>query len=207
MSFTFAPKSAKALADAGITAVSLANNHTANFGVKGVNDTKKNLGDANVQWFGTPWNASSTELVIERNGMKIAFVGYHDFAPGFDRILDDVKRLSAEGDFVIVMPHWGIEYYPHPTAKMREQAREFVAAGAKAVIGAHPHVISENETIAGVPIYYSLGNLLFDQYFSDDVMNGELVELNVVNGPAGPTLSSIQTYRTLLDRDKGVVLK
>jgi poly-gamma-glutamate synthesis protein (capsule biosynthesis protein) len=207
LTFTFVPSSVKALSNAGITAVSLANNHEDNFGAVGVTETKQWLEKSEIQWFGSPWNSPSTEFTIVKNGMKIAFVGYHAFQGGIDRVIDDVKRLTSQGNFVIVMPHWGPEYETHSTVKMRAEAKAFVAAGAKAVVGSHPHVIMENETIGGVPIYYSIGNLLFDQYFSDAVLNGEIISLKLVNGPAGPSIDSVMVYGTRLDRIKGVVLK
>jgi poly-gamma-glutamate synthesis protein (capsule biosynthesis protein) len=207
LAFTFAPASAKALSSAGVTAVSLANNHAYNFGAEGVAETKKWLKQSGVQWFGNPWNTSSTELVVNKNGMNIAFVGYHAFEPGVEKVIADVKRLSQQGDFVIIMPHWGTEYSATPTDKIREQAKAFIAAGAKAIIGSHPHVIMENETIAGVPVYYSVGNLLFDQYFSPEVMKGEIVSLKLVNGPSGPSIGDVQTYGVKLDRAEGVVLE
>ena len=207
LSFTFAPGSTKALYNAGITAVSLANNHEDNFGVKGVTETKEWLKQSNLQWFGNPWNVSSSELVMDKNGMKIAFVGYHAFQTGLSRVLTDVKRLTSDGYFVIVMPHWGEEYTSHPSGAMRDQARSMIGAGAKAIIGGHPHVIMDNETIAGVPVYYSIGNLLFDQYFSPEVRKGQIVQLKLVNGPAGPSLDSVETYNTELDKERGVIVK
>ena len=207
LTFTFAPVSAKALSNAGVTAVSLANNHENNFGSAGVVETKKWLKSVGVKWFGSPWNAASTTLEMTVKGMNIALVGYSSFNPGLNTVLGDIKQLSTQGYFVIVMPHWGDEYATAPTEMMRSQARAFVAAGAKAVIGSHPHVMMSNETIAGVPVYYSVGNLLFDQYFSDAVMNGEIVSLTLSNGPAGPSLDKVTTYGTRLDRTRGVTLK
>ncbi len=207
LTFTFAPSSIKALANAGITAVSLANNHEDNFGAAGVTETKQWLKKSGIKWFGSPWNTASTSLVLDSKGMKIAFVGYHAFQGGIDNVLAQIRQLTKDGNFVIVMPHWGPEYTPSPTVKMRTQARSFIAAGAKAVIGSHPHVIMSNETIAGVPVYYSVGNLIFDQYFSDEVLNGEIVKLELVNGPGGPSLDNVVVYGTKLDRVKGVVLK
>jgi len=207
LAFTFSPKTADAISKAGITAVSLANNHTYNFGAAGVAETTRWLKKSSVGSFGNPWNASSTELVIEKNGMKIAFVGYHAFEPGIARVISTVQKLSAQGDFVIVMPHWGEEYSSAPSDKMREQARTMIGAGAKAIIGSHPHVMMSNETIAGVPVYYSLGNLLFDQYFSPEVMKGEIISLKLVSGPSGPAIGEVRTYGVQLDKNKGVVLK
>jgi len=194
--FTFAPKSAEALANAGITLVSLANNHADNFGAAGLAETKKWLAQAGVQWFGDPSNASSSEAVISKNGINVAFVGYHSFQPGFDRILADVARLSASGDFVIVMPHWGVEYAATATPGMKSQARQLVAAGASAIIGSHPHVIEEHVSMGNVPVFYSLGNLLFDQYFDPDVMAGNIVSLRVTKSGTAIKIDDIKVYQT-----------
>src|SRR6185437_993480 len=142
-------------------------------------ETEKWLDAAGLRHFGSYWNATGTEAVFDMKGMKIAFVGYHQFYPDFDHIISDVKRLNAQGDFVIVMPHWGVEYQPHPNDLQKKQAQELVDAGAKAVIGAHPHVVEDHEWIGQVPVFYSLGNFLFDQYFSPETMKGQVVELNL----------------------------
>jgi hypothetical protein len=123
--------------------------------------------------------ASSTADIICKKGICLAFVGYHEFEPGFDRILADVHRLSSLGYPVIVMAHWGDEYASTSPLRVKEKARELVAAGAFAIIGAHPHVIEDREWIGDVPVVYSLGNLVFDQYFSPQVMTGNIVELTV----------------------------
>ncbi len=211
--FTSDPAAAAEVAHAHISLVSLANNHTDNFGISGLNQTKKYLDSAGVDYFGDPWNRDGYEKIIEKNGMRIAFVGYHAFQKGFDRVIASVKRLTAEGDFVVVMPHWGVEYSLHPTDLQKEQARALVAAGAKAVIGSHPHVIEDHEWIASpqdgaapVPVFYSLGNLLFDQYFSTNVMKGNIVKLVLVNGKNGPSLDSVQIYETSLATKKDVTV-
>lgn len=194
LTFTFDPATAEALVHAGLSLVSLANNHTDNFGMKGFLETEKWLDAAGLRHFGSYWNATGTEAVFDTKGMKIAFVGYHQFYPDFDHIISDVKRLTADGDFVIVMPHWGVEYQPHPNDLQKKQAQELVAAGAKAIIGAHPHVIEDHEWIGQVPVFYSLGNFLFDQYFSPETMKGQVVELNLHTSSTGPQLQSINIY-------------
>ncbi len=194
LTFTFDPATVEALIHAGLSVVSLANNHTDNFGMKGFRETERWLDAGSLRHFGSYWNATGTEAVFDMKGMRIAFVGYHAFYPGFDHVLADVKRLTAEGDFVIVMPHWGVEYQPHPTADQKEKARQLVAAGAKAVIGAHPHVIEDHEWIGQVPVFYSLGNFLFDQYFSAETMKGQVVELNLKKTDHGPELDSVDIY-------------
>lgn len=178
--FTFDPKITIALAQAHITVVSLANNHTDNFGIKGLEETKKLLSEVGIQYFGNPWNTNPIETIVSKNGGNVAFVGYHAFQNGFPNVVKRVKELSNQGNFVIVVPHWGDEYSTKASEKMKAQARELIAAGANAIIGSHSHVIGEMEWIGAVPVYYSLGNLLFDQYFSAETMAGELVDIHLV---------------------------
>jgi poly-gamma-glutamate synthesis protein (capsule biosynthesis protein) len=203
LSFTFNPKTADALANIGIDAVSLANNHTDNFGTAGLAETKKLLTKSNIQYFGDPRNASSTEIIITKNGITVALVGYHGFQPGFDRVLQSVKRLSDLGYFVIVMPHWGNEYSTSSSSFMRSQARSLVAAGASAIVGMHPHVVLEHSYMGNVPVFYSLGNLIFDQYFSPEVMTGNVVELKISKNTRDATdISDQNNSHTLTKIDR-----
>ncbi len=178
LTFTFATNTPEALAAAGISLIGLANNHTYNFGAEGLAQTHEWLSKAGVEWFGDPLNTEGTEQIVCKNSICVAFVGYHEFNPGKERILADVKRLSGEGYPVIVMAHWGDEYATNTPSRVKAEAREFVDAGATAIVGAHPHVIGDKEWVGNVPVIYSLGNLLFDQYFSQDVMTGNVAELD-----------------------------
>ncbi len=212
LTFTFASTTATALKDAGIKLVSLANNHTNNFDASGLSQTKGFLDSAQVGYFGDPNNASSTEKVICMDAC-FAFVGYHEFTHGFDRILADVTRLSHQGYTVIVMPHWGDEYATTSPTRIKAKARQLVEAGANVVIGSHPHVVEDKEWINNVPVIYSLGNLVFDQYFSNEVMNGNIAEItfkvdaNKINGNYGTArLEKIALQNILINRDSGPVL-
>lgn len=217
--FTFSPAAADALKDAGISVVSLANNHTDNFGSEGYFSTQQYLRDAGIEWFGNPWNSTSTKLtlrsepdsavstIIESNGITIALVGYHAFQLGVDRVVDEIRRVSGPSVFTIVMPHWGEEYVMAPSAKMRTYARAFITAGADAVIAAHPHIIAEHEWINGVPVYYSIGNLLFDQYFSPEVKRGLIVELNISTDGHIVSLDRVGTYDAITNPGIGVSLE
>jgi|ERR1035437_2431094 poly-gamma-glutamate synthesis protein (capsule biosynthesis protein) len=209
LAFTFATSSPEALVHAGIQLVSLANNHTDNYGRSGFDETLSWLDAAGLGYFGNPWNDSGTEKIISKNGITIAFVGYNAFGGGtgaFKRVKDDVARLSAAGNFVVVMPHWGEEYVSYPSDEVRAQAKALVGAGASAIIGSHPHVIGDHEFIQGVPVFYSLGNFIFDQYFSAHVMKGNLVELTIkkdATSPAGAHISGIKVYETSLSSHEG----
>ncbi|NCS97807.1 MAG: CapA family protein, partial [Candidatus Pacebacteria bacterium] len=59
---------------------------------------------------------------------------------------------------------------------------QFVAAGADIIIGSHPHVVQQHESINGVPVYYSLGNFVFDQYFEENVRRGLLLKVTFKKG-------------------------
>jgi len=205
--FTFATGTARALKNAGIDMVSLANNHTDNFGQDGLNQTRKFLDAEGVQYFGSPQNtdqnnsgiststcistqagvarASIDELNPEtrKKSICIGFIGWHEFgAKNHQKILDEIVRLRPLVDYLVVFPHWGEEYKKTPHVEQVRLARVWTDAGADAVIGAHPHVIQQitrRTTADGrvVPIFYSLGNFVFDQYFSFDTTHGIGLEI------------------------------
>ncbi len=178
--FTFPTTTAKLLKDSNITAVSLANNHIFDFGRDGVKSTKQYLQNAGVSYFGDPLTDEHKVTYLTHGGYKIAIVGYNAFL-GVDTV-QDISRLIEEArsyvDYVFVFPHWGEEYVS-ATELQKITARAFIDAGADVVIGAHPHVIQEIEEYKGKKIYYSLGNFVFDQYFSPEVMRGLGVEVNI----------------------------
>ncbi len=204
--FTFAPETSQVLFDAGISVVSLANNHTDNFGGDGLEETKKYLEEAGLTWFGSPWNEAGTEEVICKKEICVALVGYHAFQPGFENILRMVEELEKQNYFIIVMPHWGEEYTISPSELMKTQARELALFGADAVIGTHPHVVALSEWLENVPVYYSLGNLLFDQYFSEETMNGLVVELSISNHDGKPRLDNLHTIKVSNASRMGITL-
>ena len=182
--FTFSPATAPALARAGIDLVSLANNHTDNFGLAGFEQTKEYLKQAGLNWFANPWNSHGDSKTVCQKGICVALVGYHEFREGFDNVLAEVRALDSQVDLVIVMPHWGEEYITEPSERLRGKAQALVTAGADLIVGAHPHVVMTREQIGQVPVFYSLGNFLFDQYFSVETMNGELLEIDLVRDKA-----------------------
>jgi gamma-polyglutamate biosynthesis protein CapA len=219
MLFTFAPETVDTLVNSGIKMVSLANNHTDNFGFDGYKETQKFLEKAGVEWFGNPWNGVTTSLrlkendadqnspvvtMFEKNGVKVALVGYHAFQKGLDKVISEIKMVSGSDVFTIVMPHWGEEYKTKHLDSMEKQAKMFIEAGADAVIGSHPHVIMDHEFVGDVPIFYSLGNLLFDQYFSPEVMKGNIVELYIAKKNEGVYLDHFNIYETHSEKGLGI---
>jgi poly-gamma-glutamate synthesis protein (capsule biosynthesis protein) len=176
--FTFDTKTAPLLAKYGVDIVSLANNHSYNFGISGLNETKQNLIEAGVKFFGDPFNKSEISSIVEVDGFKIAFIGYHEFYnQDYSFVLEEIREKKTTSDFVVVSPHWGQEYYTKIPASNQELAREFIDAGANLVLGTHPHVIQPIEIYNNGVIFYSLGNFIFDQDFSFNTTHGLAVRL------------------------------
>jgi poly-gamma-glutamate synthesis protein (capsule biosynthesis protein) len=163
------------------SALSLANNHTLDFGEEGLRQTKKNLSGGEITFFGDYENrGDNVSAVIAVNGVKLGLVGYHSLSgKNFNNAILDIKKLKETSDFVVVMPHWGNEYELFPSENQKNEARLFIDAGADAVIGGHPHVIQPAEIYKGKAIFYSLGNFVFDQYFSESVMKGLAIRLEI----------------------------
>lgn len=173
LQFTFDPNLAPALADLGFDVLGLANNHTLNFGSAGLEMTRRYIGTAGMAYYGDPNNRGEISTVITKNGIKVGFVGFHEFTYfNFDKIFAEVARLRPEVDILIVSPHWGVEYQKEPTEKMVQWAHQFIDLGADTVIGAHSHIVGNTEEYQGKKIFYSLGNFAFDQYFSEATMSG-----------------------------------
>ncbi len=173
LQFTFDPALAQALSNLGFDVLGLANNHSFNYGKEGLESTRRYIGSAGMLYYGDPFNKDEISTVITKNGIKIGFVGFHEFYyTNFDLVQTEIVRLRKDVDVLIVTPHWGIEYQKEPTDDMVRWAHQFIDNGADIVIGAHPHVIGTSEIYKNKKIYYSLGNFAFDQYFSKATMEG-----------------------------------
>lgn len=189
MSFTFSPRFLPALKD-NFEILNLANNHTDNFGKKGLTQTREYLATSSIQYFGDPNNQQtflSTSTTL--NGIKIGLVGYNQLVNiGFDDVLSEVRSLKSEVNFVVVYPHWGAEYQTEkPTALQVSEAHQLIDAGADLIIGSHSHVIEPIEEYKGKMIFYSLGNFIFDQYFSPETQQGLTVGIYLTKDSEGVT--------------------
>ncbi len=181
LKFTFDPKVTPKLKEVGFDVLGLANNHTLNFGKIGFQMTKDYIKEAGMVYYGDPNNKEEISTIIEKNGIKIGLVGFHEFSyVNYEKVLIEIDRLRPLVDILIVTPHWGPEYKKEPNQKMTEMAHEFIDHGVDVVFGTHPHVVAHIEEYKGKKIYYSLGNFVFDQYFSRDTSNGLAVRMDVV---------------------------
>ncbi len=169
------PDSCKYLQRAGIDIVSTANNHALDAGEAGVRMTQSTLSDLKIVFVGSRWN--STLWMPYRTtirGRRVAWLAATAWGPfqngkaqvrpiAGSGLIDQVQALSRAGELVLVSLHWGVEYSKAPSEGQKRIARALIDAGASAVIGHHPHVAQPVETYRGRPIFYSLGNFLFDQ--------------------------------------------
>lgn len=180
LKFTFDLAVAKKIKELGIDFVSLANNHTFNFGNSGFMETKEALSKAGVAFFGHPDNTDDSFVIKKIKNKRVAFVGYHQFSyQSLDMAVKIIERVKNEADIIIVMAHWGNEYEVSPSQRQRSEARRIIDAGANIIIGSHPHVIQPIEIYKNRPIFYSLGNCMFDQYFSPLTKQGLSIGLSI----------------------------
>lgn len=177
--FTFDPAVAQAaLAPLTLSAVSLANNHSYDFGRAGFESTRGYLAQWGIQPFGHPYNARVLSTALDVRGKQVCLVGYHSlYDATTTEVVAEVARLRPDCYKVVVFAHWGDEYKPVANAAQVAEAHEFVDAGADLVIGAHPHVVQNVETYRGRAIFYSLGNFMFDQDFSWATEHGLVVKV------------------------------
>lgn len=169
---------------AGIDIVNLANNHTLNYGQEGLKETENILTENEIKWVG-----DGNLAIVEKNGTKFGFLGFNfvDNKPQ-DSDFELIKESKKKVDVLIPMIHWGVEYTNHPTETQKLIAKDLINAGADVVVGGHPHWIQNVDYINDKPIFYSLGNFVFDQPWSEETKNGLVVQLIYKN----KTLSNIK---------------
>lgn len=204
MTFTFPTSTATLLKRHTISLVNLGNNHIMNFSREGLLQTKQWLEKAGVSYFGDPDSLEAEKVARPTiNGIKFSFVNWSDWTSDkTDHTVAQVHEEAESGRVVVVYTHWGEEYV-EPTPRMRELAHSFVDAGAAIVVGSHPHIVQEHEVYNGKDIYYSLGNFIFDQYFTEEVRSGLL--LRVTFNKEG--VASVKEIPVYLERDRRTCLK
>jgi poly-gamma-glutamate synthesis protein (capsule biosynthesis protein) len=178
------PTSVSLLRDMGVDAVSVANNHSYDYGETGLLNTLTTLESVGIAHVGAGRNIDEASRIIYYHvgDMKIALIAATDIeqmdnpdtkgatetSPGVFRSVDDTLLLQrigearAAGAFVIVFIHWGKESVTEPTWLQLQQAPEIAAAGADLIVGDHSHCLQKFDYVNGVPVIYSLGNFLFN---------------------------------------------
>lgn len=198
------PDSIAGLKAAGIDVVSLANNHALDYHLECLQETWERLGTEGITQVGSGMNLKEATdgVVIRAKNLLVGFLAYTEtwflysragidwvasnypgVAPMYkELIIKDVKRMKEEADLVIVSLHWGIEYSQTVTKLEEDLAKSIIDAGGDVVLGHHPHVVKPWIIYKGKPIFYSVGNFIFDPLIPPLTEQGLLVELIYFGG-------------------------
>ncbi len=194
-SFRFEPVVAEVLKDAGFDILSFANNHVGDWSNQAFRDTLGHLSENNILFTGAGENYDKAKkpTIIERNGIRIGYLGFSDVGPDWmkatnetegilllsDKNLETIVKEAKESvDVLVVSIHWGDEYKPF-NKRQETFAKKIIDSGADIIAGHHPHVIQEVKEYKDGLIIYSLGNFVFDQYFSPETMEGLYAEVEI----------------------------
>jgi len=184
--FAFKPDNVGALKNYGFNFFGLANNHFYDQGERGIKESRENLSKLGFEFAGVKEGAldDGSVVFLEKNGLKIGFLSLSlTYAKVNEQTLKNlIKKAKAESDWLLVSVHWGQEYQHQANQEQQRLAYLMIDEGADLVVGHHPHVIQNMESYKGRLIFYSLGNFLFDQYFSADTQEG--LALSLVFSPS-----------------------
>lgn len=206
MIFCGDPRFIEGLDYAGIDIASLANNHASNWGKEGIDQTVALLNQNNIATTGI-----NNIVYKEVKGTKFSFIAFNGVSP-FDSpyiskieksdIENKVKEAKSNSDFIIVLYHWGKEYSFLPVSDASiapfnpvEIGRFTIDMGADLVVGNHPHVIQGYEIYKEKPIFYALGNFVFDQMWSSETRIGVLLKIDLL----GNKITSFSFYPVRID--------
>lgn len=179
--FRGSPNFAPVLKQMGFRILSIANNHSMQFGKDGLYDCIKHLNKNDIRCVGLQSENNRTKMeTIKVNNQQIGFIAY-SIQPSeeyrnesnivsfvkdnTDLIIREVKTYSKNVNHLFVSLHWGHEFVNHPSDTQIQLAHSIINAGARGVIGHHPHVLQGIEIYNSGIIAYSLGNFIFDQHF------------------------------------------
>jgi len=164
------PRLLSLVKQAGFTALGIANNHSGDLGAAGRRATREALQSAGLAPIGLPESPAFIRL-----GTRTVAIVAISLVPARDGVVDTVPswqvaqklRLArATADWVIVFVHWGKELADWVVPEQRAEASWLIAHGADVIIGAHPHVVQPPACVNGRPVFYSLGNHVFDQKYA-----------------------------------------
>lgn len=171
------------------TAFTIANNHTDNTGIQGFDDTRANLEKAGIQYFGDYDLAQkgnlcevvslSAKLNSQATHLPIAMCGYHWLA--HEPTDEELAEITTYAKYfpVWVFAHGGTEYATQHNAAQQALYRKMIDLGASVVFGDHPHVVEDTEAYKGKLIVYDFGNLVYDQWFDDEVTKSLIVNTKI----------------------------
>ena len=180
-SFKTDPLKTSLLEEAGVTHVSVANNHSYDFKDDGFDETIRSLMTGKI----TPIGKDCKPVIFEKRRLKVAVLATSIIHSANHLCINDTVELyRSVRDFeegnsnipLIIYVHWGSEYQTHPNFHQKKIAHNLIKMGVDAVIGHHPHVIQTIEYFESKPIFYSLGNFVADA-FRPEGLRGLAVKL------------------------------
>jgi poly-gamma-glutamate synthesis protein (capsule biosynthesis protein) len=210
-SFRADPKAIAGLKFAGFDVMSVANNHSFDWGAPALVDTLARLRADGIRTVGAGANDLEAHypVLVMLHGVRLAFLAYVNVPPkeatagtdragvawlDRDRTLADIRFARELADVVIVSVHWGVEYMRRPQRSQVEMAHQMIGAGADLVVGSHPHVVQPLEEYHGRWIAYSLGNFIFDQH-DPPTHHGLMLEVTL----AGKRIGQVQSVPITID--------
>lgn len=218
--FRARPELVNVLVDGGIDVVSFSNNHAWDYGDQGLLDTIHHLSEAGIQQAGAGRNGEEarTPAVLTSNGISIGFLAYaavgrydphqaptgieydttkpgiaacaRDFPCLYEKVVTDTQKLAEQVDVPVVSFHWGVEKNYEPEEFQVVLAHAAVDAGAKVVLGHHPHVLQGVEVYKGSVIFYSLGNFIFGGNWKPDDLDSIIARLTFEKSDNGTRVRS-----------------
>lgn len=213
--FRASPVVTDGLTYAGFDVLSLANNHTGDFGHVALTDTLAILEEVGIVAVGAGETITEARRlqVVEANGLRVGFLAYNEIGPSWfaatesrpgcalmdvEAMRADVAAARRQVDVVVVSCHWGVEYTPYPTAYQREVAQALAEAGAHLVLGHHPHVVQGLGYYPQALVAFSLGNFVFDQGLSEQTEEGLI--MRALLDPSG--VKTVQWLRHAVTRSQ-----
>ncbi len=183
MIFCARKEAIQGLKSAGFDVLSIANNHILNQGQGGLKQTIELLNQNGI----TP---STNQLT---NKLNFGFLSFDLVTYPKTPVVEEVEENAGEADILIVSLHWGAEYAKEPTEAQKKLAHQIIDAGAKVIVGHHPHVTQPTEKYHDGLIFYSLGNFVFDQPWSEETKKGKIAKI-VFEGKKIKSFEEIPIY-------------
>jgi poly-gamma-glutamate synthesis protein (capsule biosynthesis protein) len=183
----------------GIDMLSLANNHTGDYGRAGFLSTVVKCAAAQLTCVGDPDMLSTSSLSYRTiSDVRVGFIMIHATVayPDPAVIASLLATLRADSDVQVAFIHWGNEYSLTHNRAQEAFAHILIDGGVDAVVGHHPHVVEDIGMYNGKPIFYSLGNFIFDQYFNEDVQEGLGVRMDIYRHTIEYTLIPFESSTT-----------
>ena len=212
-SFRADPRAVEGLVYAGFDVLSVANNHVFDYGREAMEDSFFRIKEAGMEYVGggLTENSARQGVVKEVRGTKISFLGYNNQGSPYwkaegnksginwisEEIAGDIKEAKEKSDLIVVSFHYGTEYQEIPSETQKKFSYLAIDSGADLVVGHHPHVIQPVEKYKKGWIAYSLGNFVFDQYFSEKTMKGLLLEITI----RGKEIKDVNSVKVKISED------